>query len=287
MSRKVGLVVHETKPEAHAIAKEVIDWLQARHIESRLNEEMAQRLGAPSLACCAEEMAGVEFIITLGGDGTILKAAKMAAPSSIPILGVHMGRFGFIAESHPSDLFDQLTAILEGKQKEEVRMMVRAEVWREGERVHHSVGLNEALVKSSMSHLMRLNTSLGGAPFATYPADGFIVATPTGSTAYALSAGGPLVEPTVEAFVLVPICPHTLSARPMVVPGSEIIDIEIEADGGEMLFAVDGVDPFALKNGDRIHVRRADCVTRLIVLDRSTFYRKVHNRYLYGERLNE
>jgi NAD+ kinase len=252
----------------------------------RLDGEAAVKLGHPTLVCPSEGWKTVEFVITLGGDGTILKAARMASPCGVPILGVHMGRFGFIAELHPGDLFPHLEEILDGKMQIEERLMVRAEVWRAGEPVHSGIGLNDALIKSAMTHLLQLKTSLGGEEFATYPADGILVASPTGSTAYALSSGGPLVAPTVQALVIVPICPHTLSARPLVVPAFEVIEIEVESDGGEVIFAVDGTERFSLQNGDRVVVRRADYPTRLIVLNHTTFYRKVRERYLYGERLN-
>lgn len=198
-----------------------------------------------------------------------------------------MGRFGFIAESHPTDLYAHLEKILDGRMRVEERIMVLAEVFRHGNLVHSGLGLNDALVKSVMSHMLNLKTYFGGALFATYSADGVLISTPTGSTAYALSAGAPLVVPTVQALILTPICPHTLSARPLVVPADEQIEIEIESDSSDILFAVDGVDPFTLLDGDRVSVRRAEYVTRLITVDDTDFYRKVRARYRYGERLNE
>jgi NAD+ kinase len=286
MGRSVGIVVHRTKQEALTFASEVIDWLSERGIAVCLDAEAARKLNRGALACDTRAWQNVEFIITLGGDGTILTAARMAAAGSIPILGVHMGQFGFIAETHPDDLFPHLEEIVNGQMRLEERLMIHAEVRRSGQVVYSGTGLNEAQVKSGMSHMLQLQTYLGGAPFATYPADGLIVSTPTGSTAYSLSAGGPLVAPTVQALIVTPICPHTLSARPMVVPGDEVVEVEVGVNGGEVLFAVDSVEQFPLQNGDRIVMRRADYVTRLIVLDHATFYRKVRNRYLYGERLN-
>lgn len=287
MQRTIGLIVHRTRPEAQAFAEQVVVWLQERGIEVRLERDMAERLGYPEFGCETVVQPGIEFVITLGGDGLILKIARMAAPYRIPILGVHMGRFGFIAEAHPDNLFTYLHAILNGTHQFEERVMVHAEVFREDERVYSATGLNEALVKSGLSHLVHLRLFLRDAPFATYPADGIIVATPTGSTGYALSAGGPIVEPTVKAFVLVPICPHTLSARPMVVPDTDRIELLILNNDGEVLFAVDGVAQFPLQKGDRVCIRRADYTTRLFVLEPASFYRKVRARYLYGERLTE
>lgn len=287
MSRSVGLVVHREKPEAGVIALDVITWLYEREISVVMDAETADHLDRPKLACSPEQWGNVQFIVSLGGDGTILMAARIAASAGTPILGVHLGRFGFIAETHPDDLFSHLERILAGEMKLEERMMVRADVWRGNKCIQTMTGLNDALVKSRASELLQIHTRLAGAKFATYPADGIIISTPTGSTAYSLSAGGPLVAPTVSAMILTPICPHTLSARPMVVHCDEVVEIEIETDSGDVICAVDGVDPIAIQSGDRIVIRRAECVTRLIVLNKAAFYLKVRDRYLYGERLNE
>lgn len=287
MERSVGIVVHPKNEAAHKTAQEVVAYLQERGVAVRLEPDAAERLGQTALACAPEDFCSVGFVLTLGGDGTILKAARRVAPYGIPILGIHMGRFGFIAEAHPSDLYAYINAALEGKHRIEERMMIHVDVWREGQIVHQREGLNEVVVKSAVSHILRLKLSLGGQEFATYPADGIIVAVPTGSTAYSLSAGGPLVAPTVQALLITPICPHTLSARPLIVPCDETVDIEVDPDGGLLLCAVDGMEEFEMQPGDRVSARRSDYVTRLITLNAASFYRKVRARYLYGERLNE
>jgi NAD+ kinase len=197
-----------------------------------------------------------------------------------------MGRFGFITETHPTDLFSRLDTILGGSLPIEERMMVRGEVRRDGRSIHTGEGLNEVLIKTGMSRLMQLRVLLGGSLFATYPADGLIISTPTGSTAYALSAGGPLVAPTLEALCITPICPHTLAARPLLLPAEEVIEVQLEVDDGEVIFAVDSAEPFPLASGDAVVVRRSACKTRLVLGDRSSFYRKVRDRYVFGERLN-
>lgn len=287
MQRSAGIVVHPENREAHRMAHEIIEYLQRHHVAVWLESESAERLGLPALACAPDDLHAVHFVLTLGGDGTILKAARRVAAYGVPILGVHMGRFGFIAEAHPNDVYTYLHAVLEGAYRIEERMMIRMDIQRQNTVVHQREGLNEAVVKSAMSHLLRLTLTLGGREFATYPADGVIVAVPTGSTAYSLSAGGPLVAPTVQALIITPICPHTLSARPLIVPDDEIIEIEVEMDGGEVRCAVDGLEEFAIRPGDRICIRRSEHVTRLITLEPGSFYRKVRARYLYGERLNE
>jgi NAD+ kinase len=287
MERSVGILVHRTNQQAWRFAVEVIAWLHERAVTVRLDEQTGQKLQRPDLVCGMAIWESVDFVVTLGGDGTILTAARMTAEHNIPILGVHMGRFGFIAEAHPNTLYPQLAQILEGQMRLEERMMIHAEIWRDGQCVRKSRGLNDVVVKSGASSLLDLKLILSGAPFATYPADGIIISTPTGSTGYSLSAGGPLVEPTVQALIITPICPHTLSARPLVIPCDGTIEILLATDGSEVLYKMDGVDSFNLKHGDRVTVRRAEHSTCLIVPDNASFYRKVRARYLYGERLNE
>ncbi len=285
--QRVGIIVHRTKQEAWRFAAEVIVWLNARGVQVALDGETAQRLNRFDLVQGDAPWQAVDFVVTLGGDGTILSAARMASPHGIPILGVHMGRFGFMAATVPADLYGCLERLLDGQIEVEERLMVQVEVWRGDARVYHEVGLNEILVRGSHSNLINFQTFLRDAPFAEFPADGVIISTPTGSTGYSLSAGGPIVGPTVQALIITALCPHTLSARPLLVPCDETIEVKLDADGGDALCLVDNNLPFALFDGDRVYVRRADYVTRLIVLDPRAFYRKVRNRYRYGERLNQ
>jgi NAD+ kinase len=286
MMQSAGIVVHHTRAEALDLAREVLTWLTERGISARLDITTALRIERQDIGFQHHDVAGLDFLITLGGDGTILRAARLASGFQVPILGVHLGRFGFIAEFHPSRLFVALEQVVAGNAQIEDRMMVAAEVVRNDEVIENTIGLNEAVVKSGMSHMLRLRTRLSGQDFTTIPADGIILSTPTGSTAYALSAGGPILEPTLQALLMIPICPHTLSARPMVLPAHEVIDVEVEIDGGEVVFSVDGLDPVYLENGDRVNMRRSKHVTRLITDPEGSFYRKVRDRYLYGERLN-
>ncbi len=283
----VGLITNHDKSEAIAFAPRVVAWLEERGIGVRLDAGSATEVGRPELAASDEELAELDLLITLGGDGTILAASRLAACTGVPILGVHMGRFGFIAESHPNDVQKHLDDLLAGRARLEERMMVQGEVVRGGEVVHTATGLNDVVInKGTMARLLHLRTSFGGDPVVRYPADGVIVATPTGSTAYALSAGGPLVEPTVQALVVVPICPHTLAARPLIVPADETVSVTVEIEDGEVLFMSDSTQVFPLASGDRVDIRRAARSTRIVAVRRSTFYQKVRKRLLWGERLN-
>lgn len=285
--RNVGLITNHDKSEAIAFAPQVVAWLETRGVCVHLDAESAGEVGRPDLAAEDAELAAMDLLITLGGDGTILAASRLAACAGVPILGVHMGRFGFIAETHPTDLFPHLEAVLAGRASVEERLMVQGSVVRDGQVVHTASGLNDIVInKGAMARLLHLRTSFGGDFLMRYAADGVVIATPTGSTAYALSAGGPLVEPTVHVLLVAPICPHTLAARPLIIPAEETISVTVEIDAGEVLFLADSTQEFWLASGDRVDIRRADCCTRLVSVRRSSFYQKVRKRLLWGERLN-
>jgi NAD+ kinase len=286
-TKRVGLIANRAKWEALQFAQEMLAYLSERDCEAMVDAESASVIGRDDLGATDQELACAEFIITLGGDGTILAASHIAARCGTPILGVHMGHFGFISESRPQDFPAALDEVLEGRAKVEERTMVRGTVLRDGKEVFSAVGLNDAVIsKGAQARMLHIETAFGDDVLAKYPADGVIVATPTGSTAYALSAGGPLIGPRVEALLVAPICPHTLSARPLVIPADETIRLTVGGDGGEVLFIVDSTDVFQLEPGDRIEVRRAECTTRILTLGLTSFYRKVRQRLLWGERVN-
>lgn len=285
--KRVGIIANRAKWEALQFAQEMIAYLGERDCEARLERDCAPLIGRDDLAASDEELASCDFLMTLGGDGTILAASHIAARCGTPILGVHMGHFGFISEARPQDFPSALDDVLEGRYKIEERVMVRGKVHRNGRDVFSAVGLNDAVIsKGAKARMLHIETAFGDDVLATYPADGVIVATPTGSTAYALSAGGPLIGPTVEALLVAPICPHTLSARPIVIPIDETVTLTVRGDGGEVLFIVDSTDVFHLESGDRVEVRRAECTTRILTLGLTSFYRKVRQRLLWGERVN-
>jgi NAD+ kinase len=285
--QSVGLIINRSKWRALQFAAEVTAHLTERDVHVNIDAESAALMGRDDLACSDASLCRSDMLMTLGGDGTILQASHIASPLGIPILGVHMGRFGFIAESHPDDLISNLDRLLDGQFETEDRMMVRGEVVRGGEVAFTGIGLNDVVVsKGASARMLRIETKFGDDYLATYPADGVIVATPTGSTAYSLSAGGPIVDPTIQALLVVPICPHTLSARPLVIPAEKTVTFDIETDGGDVLCIADSYHVFPLADGDTVRVSRSEHVTRLIKLGHASFYRKIRDRLLWGERLN-
>jgi NAD+ kinase len=278
----VAVVVNRAKAQAVRTAALVCDHLERVGVASKTVDASA----------CGEVDSswadGADLVITLGGDGTILAASRACAPRGIPILGVHLGRFGFIAEVHPDAILDRLQDLLAGRHGLEQRIMLHGEVRRGGELTHSALGLNDVVVsKGAMTRMLHLTMRFIEGPPMDYVADGVIVASPTGSTAYALSAGGPLMAPTVQALLVAPICPHTLAARPVVVPDSQEVEFIVETDGGEVTFSADGASVYALKGGDAVRVKRSEHCTQLVVYRAGTFYDKVHDRLLWGERVNE
>jgi len=213
------------------------------------------------------ELAGeCDLAIVLGGDGTLLNAARSLAAADVPVLGVNLGRLGFLADVSPDDIRERLDEILAGQYEEERRSLIHASVIRDGLTISESDALNDAVIhKWDISRMIELDTSIDRRFLNSLRADGLIVSTPTGSTAYALSGGGPILDPALEALVLVPICPHTLSNRPIVV--SDQVEIEIVLQGDEATKAqitCDGQVNFELIAGDCVTIRRRDHDLRLI-----------------------
>ena len=226
-----------------------------------------------------EVLRGVEFLISLGGDGSMLRMSKLAARYNVPMLGINMGYLGFITELELEEL-DRLGEILDGKYTLEKRMMLDVEVRRENELVFTGFGLNEAVVsRTDPAHAIRLTAYGDNRKISDYAGDGIIIATPTGSTAYSMAAGGPIVEPTAENLILTPICAHSLTAKAYVLTGDRRTSVKlIRADGNDAQLLIDGRDRFPLLVDDLIYVRKSELYCQLVkVMDRS-FYEIVKNK---------
>lgn len=218
------------------------------------------------------EAKTADMLICLGGDGTILSCSKLAARANIPILGINYGHKGFIAALEPNEI-SSLDEILSGNFKTEDRMMLSAEVIRDGKTVFSDFGLNEAVVRSASSHPARIAVFGDGVEISAFSGDGVIAATPTGSTAYSMSAGGPIVEPNAKNFIITPICAHTLSARTVVLMGERRVSVKIECpNGARALISVDGGAGFELDIGDEIIITASNSVTRLVSVTGRSFY---------------
>jgi NAD+ kinase len=270
------------KRRASSLVRQVVGWLEQQGVEPRLQEPLARRLRREDLARPDQRlMEGASLALAMGGDGTMLATARLAAPRGIPILGCNLGGFGFLTELAETELMEALSEVLAGRFAVRDRMMVEGELVRRGERVQAFLGLNDVVVtKGAFSRLLRLEIQVGGEQLGVFLADGVIVATPTGSTAYSLSAGGPVVSPEVEALMVTPICAHTLSARPMVVPSGQEICVSVSSlgPGQEVMVTVDGQAGFALEREDTMRARRARIAAHIVQLTGPSFFAKVRTK---------
>ncbi len=290
MITAIGLAVNVEKlrgtPEVARLAREAVHLLAERGVQVMINRESAEPLGHRALGADESELVSrASVVVVFGGDGTILRAARAAAPHGIPILGVNLGGFGFLAEVTGPEVEHALHRLLEGDYRLDERMMLRAWVDREGRQIQEFLALNDIVVtKSGYARLLKLRTFVNAEHLATHLADGLIVATPTGSTAYSLSAGGPIIHPGVEGIVLTPICAHSLNARAVLVSASDTIGIQAEPTGAPPILTVDGQEGFPLQAGDEVRVERSPHRTRLVRLGRGGFYSLLRAKLTWGER---
>jgi NAD+ kinase len=284
--RAIGVGVNPAKAGVAPILEEFLPLAQRLSLPLLLPE--GQSPSAPFPHYPIEELVRrADALVVFGGDGTLLWAARHAAPREIPILGVDVGTLGFLTEATVADLGVILPDLVAGRARLEERMNLEGEIVRGGREVARFVGLNDVVIgRGTLSRLVRLHTTVGGDHVSTYLADGLILATPTGSTAYALSAGGPILHPTLRVILAVPICPHTLTVRPVVISEEHEVRVRVEArhGPGEPIVTIDGQETHPLADGDVISVRRAPFVTRLVVTGKRPFYALLRRKFRWGER---
>lgn len=258
------LLSREGAPE---LARRAIAMAEASNVPVMLPPEEAAALGRPELGRPLSQWRGATCALTLGGDGTLLGAATELAPLGVPLLGLNLGRVGFLTELEVRDFDEGLRLALAGELLAEERMMIEGAVVRGEAPVGEYLALNDLVItKGPFSRLVRLTAWVEGSPLGRYSADGLILATPTGSTAYALSAGGPVIAPEVEAILVTPICPHSLDARSVVVPPGDTVTVEIApmGDRSEVFLTNDGQLSTTLVAGDRLIVRKSAVRTKLL-----------------------
>jgi NAD+ kinase len=260
VTRSVLLLAHTGREATTDAARRVVTRLQAAGVEVRVLAEEAAEMGLSGVTPCTGERgsaAGAELVLVLGGDGTILRAAELARDAGVPLLGVNLGRVGFLAEAEPEDLDTTIEQVLDCAYEVEQRMTLDVSVQVGGEEVDTGWALNECSVeKAARERMLEVVVEVDDRPLSRWGCDGVVAATPTGSTAYAFSAGGPVVWPTVEALLLVPISAHALFARPLVAAPSSVLAMEVLDSGAEGVVACDGRRTRALPHGARVEVRR-------------------------------
>lgn len=283
----LGIMANADKAAALQVARIASAHLRARGIAARVQPRVAEALGEGHTGLSDAEVVEADAVLVLGGDGTILATSRLCAPCGTPMLPVHLGRFGFLTEVSPDEVQPALDDLLEGRYHVEERMMLWGEIRRGGARQDSGIGLNEIVVANGpLSRVLHLRMSIDGRYVTTYAADGIIVATPTGSTAYSLSAGGPLVHPRLQTLLVTPICAHTLTARALLIPAEAEVTITIERDPHDSVrVTIDGQRGFPLQVEDEIHIRRAPYCAKILTVGGADFYDKLQSKLRWGETL--
>jgi NAD+ kinase len=285
--QRVGIISRPRRSDLAAVVPPLLQWLEARGIHAVYDEESATSL-APAAAkkgLPREQLAkSSDLLLVLGGDGTLLAAARVAAPHGIPILPINLGSLGFLTSFTLQELYPALEETLAGHYSVSERIMLTATLQREGRTIDNQRVLNEVVVnKGALARMIDLELRIDGDFVCRYRADGLIVATPTGSTAYSLSAGGPIVHPGVESIIITPICPHTLSDRPVVVQDTCQIEMKLTGNTDSVFLTLDGQKGIPLQVTDHISISRAKEKTQLILPPRKSYFEILRNKLKWGE----
>jgi NAD+ kinase len=285
---RVGLTAKRGLDAASGLLAELAGWLEARDVRPVFETETARLAGVPAgrpTVSRDDLPKECDLLIVLGGDGTLIGMADRIgrAGSDVPILGVNFGSLGFLTEIRLPELYDALEATLAGRATIESRAMLTARTSRDNAPFADHIVLNDIVItKSALSRIIEISVTVGDLPVTTFRADGLIIASPTGSTAYNLAAGGPIVHPAVDAMVLTPIAPHTLTNRPVVIPGSSEVHVRPIMEGNEVFVTFDGQSGFPLQPGDLVSVRRAPRALRIIKSAQRTYFDVLREKLKWG-----
>jgi NAD+ kinase len=282
--KRIGIICKAARHEPAEILREFLPWLRSKGYDVFLDSETSEllnmkgylRSNIPSL---------VDVIIVLGGDGTMLSVARLVGDRGIPILGVNLGGLGFITEVNRDEIFDAVEKMLSGSCSVEERIMLTAFIYRHGERIADFLVLNDVVInKGALARIIDLETYINNSYVTTFKSDGLIVSTPTGSTAYSLSAGGPILYPTLNSIVLTPICPHTLTNRPIVLPDDFSVEVVLKSESEDVFLTLDGQVGFSLKKNDTVEVRKSEFTTKLLIPCERDYFQVLRTKLKWGER---
>lgn len=280
---KIGIIA-KPRPEAKPVLEELLTWMAARGIDPILDVDTASIVGATSTCRKSDVPSAADLIVVLGGDGTLLSVARLVEGKDVPILGVNLGSLGFLTEITIAELFPTLEDVLADHYSVSERVMLNCRVHRQGERIAQAVVLNDVVInKGALARIIEMETYVDGVYVNTFRADGLIIATPTGSTAYSLAAGGPILYPNLEALVINPICPFTLTNRPLVIPDTVKIEVILVKENEDVLVTLDGQVGFALRYRDVVEIRKAETRLRLIESPGKNYFEILRTKLKWGE----
>ena len=279
---RIGLIAKPKKP-ADEVVRSLTSWLKERDVEVFLDEETALIAGLESTYKKSEIPYVSDVIVVVGGDGTFLSVARLAYGNDVPILGVNLGRLGFLTEVTLDEMYSMMEKVLSGDYVVDERFMLEAYIYRHGELMAEYRVLNDVVInKGTLARIIELETKVNGNFLTVYRADGLIISTPTGSTAYSLAAGGPILYPSVTAMVLTPICPFTLSQRPIVLPDTCEIEVTLITENEDVFVTLDGQVGFALNVRDVVKVKKAKKTIKIIRNPSRNFFEVLRTKLKWG-----
>ena len=286
MIRSVGIICKPIKEMVVTVVPPLIAWLSERNIHVYVDKDAQACIDGNDRGLSREELAEkIDLLIALGGDGTLLSAARALGGHRIPTLPVNLGGLGFLTSVTLDELYPLLDEVLAGKHRTSERMMLEAQVLRNGKTVMKQSALNDAVVnKAALARMVDFDVRVDGDHVGRYRADGLIVATPTGSTAYSLAAGGPIVDPELDSFLITPICPHMLTNRPLVIPQTAHIEIEFTEPEEPVFLTLDGQVGFQLETNDCISIRKSASKVIFIRAPRKTYFEVLRSKLRWGQR---
>jgi len=286
MIRAVGIICKPNRDLVCSVVPPLLRWLREHKIDFFIDEETRACIdfAAPTLARTAMGEK-IDLLMVLGGDGTLLSAARALGSHHAPILAVNLGGLGFLTSVTLEELYPALEQVIAGKHGASERMMLDAEIRRDGQRTERQCALNDAVAtKAALARMLEFDVSVNRSHVGRYRADGIIVATPTGSTAYSLAAGGPIIDPELDAFVITPICPHMLTNRPLVIPSSATIELDFTPAEEPVYITLDGQIGFQLHSKDRVVVTKSASRVSLIRPPHKTYFEILRSKLRWSER---
>ena len=280
----LGIIGNVQKKETPKVVNQILAWAFQKKFQPLVDKDCARLAGSPEVGeDPAIIMNKADLVIILGGDGTLLSVVKFLNRPEVPILAINLGRLGFLTSVTRQELITILEGFYSGEYQSEERMLLEARVERKGEIISQFRALNEVVIgRGVFARLLHFETFINQQYLTTYAADGVIISTPTGSTAYSLSAGGPVIYPTLEAILLIPICPHTLTNRPLIIPPTETVSVRAEEKDAELVITADGQVNLTPQPGDILHLRKSDLRIKLIVFPNRTFYHLLRDKLKWG-----
>jgi len=281
--QKIGIIPKKQDLRVQSVLKDLVPWLQSRRIEVFLGQSSAEQC-APGVCFAPPEdlVKQVDMVSVFGGDGTLLYAARLIGASGIPIVGINLGSLGFLTEVKLDEMLDAFELVLSGDYQLEERVLLNVEVTRDERVLAQFLALNDAVInKGALARMIELEVSVNSQAVLFTRADGLIISTPTGSTAYSLAAGGPILYPTLDAFIVAPICPHTLTNRPVVIPDKDVVTVCLRR-GADVMLTVDGQVGKSLQPQDYLRIRRAESTLKLVLPFGNNFFQLLREKLRWG-----